>query len=150
MIIHLKYVFKIKCLFCIDKGVREGKILKMKNSVNNTKGIIRFLKNINLLPKYFSDKEVDFYRKTKVALLLIFMIGYFIMPLDLIADFLFFGLGYLEDIVIIVFFLDLISAELEKYRLEILNRENDDNVIELKNRKKDSKIIDVEYQEKKE
>lgn len=101
------------------------------------RGFFSFLKNLPLIPTFFVDEEVSFYRKGKVAFLLLITAGYFLMPIDLIADFLFFGLGYMEDIAIAYFLIGKANEELEEYKRERTT-----------NTKQEETIIDVDFREK--
>ena len=75
----------------------------MKNNYSIFLQGFRFLKTVKHLPDFLLDDEVKWYRKCKVILLLFFMAAYLLSPIDLLWDFLFFGLGYVEDIFLILF-----------------------------------------------
>lgn len=111
--------------------------MKRRLTGKEYRGFFSFIKNIPLIPAFFVDEEVSLYRKAKVAFLLLITAGYFLMPIDLIADFLLFGLGYMEDIAIAYFLIGKANEELEEYKRE-RNR----------NTGKDETIIDVDFREK--
>ena len=72
------------------------------------------------------------------------MAAYLLSPIDLLWDFLFFGLGYVEDIFLILFLLAYVCDELERYAEQKSVGENHGNACNFKN-KKDCDIIDVEF-----
>lgn len=104
------------------------------------KGFLSFIKNIPFIPIFFGDPEVSVYRKIKVVFLITITAGYFLMPIDLIADFLFFGLGYMEDIAIAYFLLGKANEELEGYKAERKSG--------ARKEKTDENVIDVDFREK--
>lgn len=118
----------------------------MKNNYSVFLQGLRFLKTVKYLPDFLLDDEVKWYRKCKIILLLIFMGGYLISPIDLLWDFLFFGLGYVEDIFVILFLLTYVCDELELYAEQKSLVENQETVCNFKN-EKDCDIIDVEFVE---
>jgi RING finger protein 170 len=118
----------------------------MKNNYSIFLQGLRFLKTVKYLPDFLLDDEVKWYRKCKIILLLIFMGGYLISPIDLLWDFLFFGLGYVEDIFVILFLLTYVCDELELYAEQKSLVENQETVCNFKN-EKDCDIIDVEFVE---
>ena len=61
-----------------------------------------------------------------------------------LLTFLFFGLGYVEDIFLILFLLAYVCDELERYAEQKSVGENHGNACNFKN-KKDCDIIDVEF-----
>ena len=116
----------------------------MKNNYSIFLQGFRFLKTVKYLPGFLLDDEVKWYRKCKVILLLFFMAAYLLSPIDLLWDFLFFGLGYVEDIFLILFLLAYVCDELERYAEQKSVGENHGNACNFKN-KKDCDIIDVEF-----
>ncbi len=107
-----------------------------KQEMVDPKGFIRIFRTMYLLPDFLTDDEVGVFRKAKVLTLLFVTVSYFFLPLDLLADFLFFGLGYVEDIAIAYFLLGKVAEELERFKNE---RTQDP---------KDEKIIEADFKEK--
>ena len=64
-----------------------------------------------LLYSYLRDKEVSFIKKT----LLIGSILYFILPVDLVPDFII-GLGWVDDLVVFIFIWNALKSELRAYK----------------------------------
>lgn len=116
----------------------------MKNNYSVFLQGFRFLKIVKYLPGFLLDDEVKWYRKCKVILLLFFMVGYLISPIDLLWDFLFFGLGYVEDIFLALFLLTYVCDELELYAEQKNIGERQETTCNFKN-EKDCDIIDVEF-----
>ena len=72
------------------------------------------------------------------------MAAYLLSPIDLLWDFLFFGLGYVEDIFLILFLLTYVCDELELYAEQKSFGESQGTTSNFKN-EKDCDIIDVEF-----
>lgn len=70
---------------------------------NRFKLIFNFRKSIPLTYKLLLDQRVP---KGNKIILLVVGIGYFLLPVDLIPDFLLPGIGYLDDIAVILFLMD--------------------------------------------
>lgn len=118
--------------------------MKKKFGFKDTKSFFSFIKNINLLPAFFSNKEVSFYKKIKVSALIFMTVGYFFMPLDIIPDF-FFGIGFVEDAIAGYFLIGKVNEELEIFKNTIYNKEKFNN--HSGQNKSDENIIDVEFKE---
>ncbi|MFK8018921.1 MAG: YkvA family protein [Pseudomonadales bacterium] len=81
-----------------------------KNGMQEAWGQVQLL--VSMLRSYRSGeyKEVS----SKTLLLIIAALLYFIMPADLVPDFIL-GLGYLDDIALLAWTVKSVSAELEKF-----------------------------------
>lgn len=101
-----------------------------KQETVDPKGFVKIFRNMYLLPAFLSDDEVGIFRKAKVLMLLFVTVSYFFFPIDLLADFLFFGLGYMEDIAIAYFLLGKVSEELERFKKEHTQDREDEKIIE--------------------
>lgn len=72
---------------------------------------MKSIRNIKNIFKLFRDTEVPVFKK----FILIFGIAYFILPFDLIPEFPVFGIGYIDDLAVIIAVLNYLAEYLNKY-----------------------------------
>lgn len=65
--------------------------------------LFNFKKSIPLVFRLLKDKRVPI---TNKLFFLAVTIGYFILPIDIIPDFLFPGIGYLDDLAVVLIFME--------------------------------------------
>lgn len=97
----------------------------------------RYLRNLKYLFKFFLDKNNSFYDKLESLVYIILIIS----PLDLIPDY-FAGFGFIDDLIILVIFLNRILVKLNKYSEE--KNKNNDEGIEVEYKIKDDKDLEDE------
>lgn len=83
------------------------------SSLNYFKAIIKFFKRISVLYKYLLDKDVSIFKKIMVVSMLIYVFS----PLDLVPEIVL-GFGFIDDALLAVYIISLISSELDKYIVE--------------------------------
>ena len=76
-----------------------------------------FIKNLFILPEFFSDREYSIFAKIKVVLTFLVTIFYFMSSIDFIPEILLGGLGFIDDVFILVWSIGLINEELNKYKV---------------------------------
>lgn len=95
--------------------------------------MFRFIKRIRVLPKYLVDKNISVLKKMLVAAMLFYVFS----PLDLLPDPIL-GFGFIDDAVIAIYIVSMISNELDKY---LIMQQKSDFKFD-----KDKVISDVEYE----
>lgn len=100
----------------IKKMIPQIKEYLSKNSLKEVK------EKIILLIDYLTDIVDGIYKDYNVKALLYVVAAmiYLVSPIDVIPDFIF-GVGFTDDVAVIVFVLREVSLELEKYRKWKLN-----------------------------
>ena len=95
----------------------------------NAKFGLLFFVNIFKIPDFFTDNRVNIFSKFKLGISLVVAILYIISSIDLIPE-IFTGIfGFIDDLVVLVWSLVIVSEEIEKYK-QILKDSKDPNVIE--------------------
>ncbi|WIF94775.1 YkvA family protein [Caminicella sporogenes] len=74
------------------------------------KAIFKFFKRIGVLPKFLLDKDVSIFKKIIILLTLLYVIS----PLDILPDPIL-GFGIIDDAVLAVYIISMVSDELDKY-----------------------------------
>lgn len=92
-------------------GRALSKLAHSKGGIAELKGSILLL--VELLKAWLSGEYRSVERSTLVAVLAALI--YFVVPLDLIPDFLF-GWGFIDDVAVITYVLNQIAHELEAFR----------------------------------
>lgn len=104
----------------------------MKSRYEKSKAITMLFKRIKVLYKYVLDPTVSIFKK----LLVIGALIYVFSPLDLIPEIVL-GIGLVDDIVLFVFLITMISDELDRYI-----DDKEDDIVE----NKYGKVIEVDFQ----
>ena len=82
---------------------------------------IFFVKNLFILPEFFKDREANVFSKIKIVSTFLVTIFYFMSSIDFIPEILLGGLGFIDDVFILVWSIGLINEELNKYKVEFEN-----------------------------
>lgn len=88
-----------------------------------------FIKNLFIIPDYFSDKEYNITCKVKLVGIFLITIIYFISGIDILPEFVFGGIGLIDDILILMWSIGLINEELDNYKKEF-NKNTKSKIIE--------------------
>lgn len=88
---------------------------------------------IKLIYLYLKDKQVPFYKKA----LILGSLLYFILPVDLIPDFIL-GIGWVDDLLVLIFVVLVLKKELGEYQNKLDRMKFDE-----------SKVIDMDSVRKK-
>ena len=95
----------------------------------NAKFGLLFFINIFKIPDFFTDNRVNIFSKIKLGVSLLFSALYIISSIDLVPE-IFLGIfGFIDDILVLVWCLGIVSEEIEKYK-KILKDSKDPNIIE--------------------
>ncbi|MGM9534444.1 MAG: YkvA family protein [Intestinibacter sp.] len=82
---------------------------------------IFFIKNLFLLPDFFTDNDLNIFSKMKVAFTFLITLFYFMSSIDLMPEFLFGSLGFIDDLLILIWAIGLINEELLNYKMLLQN-----------------------------
>ena len=80
-----------------------------------------FIKNLFILPEFFSDREYSIFAKIKVVLTFLVTIFYFMSSFDFLPEVFFGGFGFIDDFLILAWGIGLINEELAIYKTEFEN-----------------------------
>lgn len=80
-----------------------------------------FIKNLFILPEFFSDREYSIFAKIKVVLTFLVTIFYFMSSFDFLPEAFFGGFGFIDDFLILAWGIGLINEELANYKTEFEN-----------------------------
>ena len=80
-----------------------------------------FIKNLFILPEFFSDREYSIFAKIKVVLTFLVTIFYFMSSFDFLPEAFFGGFGFIDDFFILAWGIGLINEELANYKTEFEN-----------------------------
>ena len=80
-----------------------------------------FIKNLFILPEFFSDREYSIFAKIKVVLTFLVTIFYFMSSFDFLPEVFFGGFGFIDDFLILAWGIGLINEELANYKTEFEN-----------------------------
>ena len=95
----------------------------------NAKFGLLFFINIFKIPDFFTDNRVNIFSKIKVGVSLLFSALYIISSIDLVPEIFLGVFGFIDDILVLVWCLGIVSEEIEKYK-KILKDSKDPNIIE--------------------
>lgn len=87
---------------------------------------ILFIVNLFKLPHFMTDNKVNILSKLKVVASIFIAIFYFVSAIDIIPEILTGPLGLLDDLIVLIWSLGIMSEEVEKYKKSI----NNTNIIE--------------------
>ena len=90
---------------------------------------LKSIRNIKYLPKFFMDPSVNFLEKFESIIYILLIVS----PVDIIPEYLI-GVGFIDDFLILLVFLNRILSNLEHYK------EN--------HKEEKTEIIDVDYRVK--
>ena len=80
-----------------------------------------FIKNLFILPEFFSDREYSIFAKIKVVLTFLVTIFYFMSSFDFLPEAFFGGFGFIDDFLILAWGIGSINEELANYKTEFEN-----------------------------
>ncbi|WP_024622009.1 YkvA family protein [Metaclostridioides mangenotii] len=95
----------------------------------NAKFGLLFITNIFKLPEFLFDVRGSVFSKLKVIGSFVFTLVYFGSPIDLMPESIFGGFGFIDDLIILIWFLGIMSEEVQKYKKSI-GEAKDPNVID--------------------
>lgn len=87
---------------------------------------ILFIVNLFKLPHFMTDNKVNILSKLKVVASIFIAVFYFVSAIDIIPEILTGPLGLLDDLIVLIWSLGIMSEEVEKYKKSI----NNTNIIE--------------------
>ena len=87
---------------------------------------ILFIVNLFKFPHFMTDNKVNILSKLKVVASIFIAIFYFVSAIDIIPEILTGPLGLLDDLIVLIWSLGIMSEEVEKYKKSI----NNTNIIE--------------------
>jgi uncharacterized membrane protein YkvA (DUF1232 family) len=91
---------------------------------------LKSIKNIKYLPKFFMDPSVNFLEKFESVIYILLIVS----PVDIIPEYLI-GVGFIDDFLILLVFLNRILSNLEHYKENY--KEGKEEVIDVDYRMKD-------------
>ena len=77
---------------------------------------IFFMKNLFTLPDLFTDREYNPISKLKIIATFLITISYFASSIDFMPEALFGGLGFLDDVLILIWSIGLINEQILNYQ----------------------------------
>ena len=77
---------------------------------------IFFMKNLFTLPDLFTDREYNPISKLKIIATFLITISYFASSFDFMPEALFGGLGFLDDVLILIWSVGLINEQILNYQ----------------------------------
>lgn len=95
----------------------------------NAKFGLLFFVDIIKLPDFLLDSRTNIFSKLKVIGSFVVSLAYFGSPLDFIPESVFGGFGFIDDILLLIWFLGIMSQEIQKYKKNI-GEARDPNVID--------------------
>ena len=90
---------------------------------------IMFIINLFKLPDFFTDKEVNIISKAKVTSAIFIAITYLVSGIDFIPEMITGVFGFVDDLLVLLWSLGIISEEIEKYK-KFKKESYDSNIIE--------------------
>ena len=82
---------------------------------------IFFIKNLFMLPDFFKDRDANVFSKIKVFFTFLVTIFYFMSSIDFIPEILLGGLGFIDDVFILMWSIGVINEEINTYKIEFEN-----------------------------
>ncbi|MDU2686971.1 MAG: DUF1232 domain-containing protein [Paeniclostridium sordellii] len=106
-------------------NIFKKKLVKLKNN----KFGISYLINLFKVPKFYKDKDVSLISKFKVTFSIIIALIYLILGIDFIPEFLLGAFGFVDDLIVIIWSLEIVNNEIEKYK-KLKKEIKNSNIIE--------------------
>lgn len=82
---------------------------------------IFFVKNLFTLPDLFTDREYNVLSKLKIISTFAITLAYFASSIDFIPEALFGGLGFLDDLLILIWSVGMINEQILNYKKNFEN-----------------------------
>lgn len=103
----------------------KKKLVKLKNN----KFGISYLINLFKVWNFYKDKDVSLISKFKVTFSIIIALIYLILGIDFIPEFLLGAFGFVDDLIVIIWSLEIVNNEIEKYK-KLKKEIKNSNIIE--------------------
>lgn len=103
----------------------KKKLVKLKNN----KFGISYLRNLFKVWNFYKDKDVSLISKFKVTFSIIIALIYLILGIDFIPEFLLGAFGFVDDLIVIIWSLEIVNNEIEKYK-KLKKEIKNSNIIE--------------------
>ena len=75
-----------------------------------------FIKNLFVLPDFFTDKEWSIFSKMKVVFTCLATLFYFMSSIDFMPEVLFGGFGFIDDLLVLIWAIGSMNQELCNYK----------------------------------
>ncbi|CEQ27788.1 DUF1232 domain-containing protein [Paraclostridium sordellii] len=118
----MKKVIKVFELFL---DIFKKKLVKLKNN----KFGISYLINLFKVWNFYKDKDVSLISKFKVTFAILIALIYLILGIDFIPEFLLGAFGFVDDLIVIIWSLEIVNNEIEKYK-KLKKEIKNSNIIE--------------------
>ena len=103
----------------------KKKLVKLKNN----KFGISYLINLFKVPNFYKDKDISLISKFKVTFAILIALIYLILGIDFIPEFLLGAFGFVDDLIVIIWSLEIVNNEIEKYK-KLKKEIKNSNIIE--------------------
>ncbi|CEN91695.1 Uncharacterized conserved protein [[Clostridium] sordellii] len=103
----------------------KKKLVKLKNN----KFGISYLINLFKVWNFYKDKDVSLISKFKVTFAILIALIYLILGIDFIPEFLLGAFGFVDDLIVIIWSLEIVNNEIEKYK-KLKKEIKNSNIIE--------------------
>ena len=103
----------------------KKKLVKLKNN----KFGISYLINLFKVWNFYKDKDVSLISKFKVTFAILIALIYLILGIDFIPEFLLGAFGFVDDLIVIIWGLEIVNNEIEKYK-KLKKEIKNSNIIE--------------------
>ncbi|CEN26658.1 DUF1232 domain-containing protein [Paraclostridium sordellii] len=103
----------------------KKKLVKLKNN----KFGISYLINLFKVWNFYKDKDVSLISKFKVTFSILIALIYLILGIDFIPEFLLGAFGFVDDLIVIIWSLEIVNNEIEKYK-KLKKEIKNSNIIE--------------------
>ncbi|CEO31186.1 DUF1232 domain-containing protein [Paraclostridium sordellii] len=106
-------------------NIFKKKLVKLKNNKFGISYLINLFKVLN----FYKDKDVSLISKFKVTFSIIIALIYLILGIDFIPEFLLGAFGFVDDLIVIIWSLEIVNNEIEKYK-KLKKEIKNSNIIE--------------------
>ncbi|CEO10751.1 PF06803 family protein [[Clostridium] sordellii] len=103
----------------------KKKLVKLKNNKFGISYLINLFKVLN----FYKDKDVSLISKFKVTFAILIALIYLILGIDFIPEFLLGAFGFVDDLIVIIWSLEIVNNEIEKYK-KLKKEIKNSNIIE--------------------
>lgn len=95
----------------------------------NAKFGLLFFINIFKIPDFLTDIRVSIFSKLRLIFAVIVSILYIVSSVDLIPEIIIGAFGFIDDILVLIWSLGIVSEEIEKYK-RMINESKDPKIID--------------------
>ncbi|GAA3647734.1 YkvA family protein [Asaccharospora irregularis] len=95
----------------------------------NAKFGLLFFINIFKIPDFLTDIRVSIFSKLRLIFAVIVSILYIVSSVDLIPEIIIGAFGFIDDILVLIWSLGIVSEEIEKYK-RMINESKDPRIID--------------------